>query len=279
MSTVDPKRTSEPFEAAAAQRAAPGAAVWSALVIYTGVPFLGLLCLVWSLIALPAGLLLPERLGTTVGRWGISRGFRLYIEVLRIVGAYHFDTRALERIKGERGVIIAPNHPSLLDALLLLAYHPNMVCIMKNSLMHNLFLGAGARLARFIGNTPPRRMIIEAVAALRGGAVVLLFPEGTRSRVDPVNEFQLTVGAIAKHAGAEVLPVLIDTDCAYLGKGWTLFHVPRLPILYHVRLGRRFAPPTDVREFTRQFEGYFEAELRHSHLGKWLPRGHPAPRN
>ena len=252
-----------------ARRASAGFVSW--LTIYLGVPFLGLLCLAWTLIALPAWLLLPRRQGIALGRAGISQGFRLYVKLLRFFGAYHFDTRALESLAQERGVVIAPNHPGLIDAVVILAHHPNMACIMKTALMRNVFLGAGARLAGFIGNTPPRRMIGDAIEAVRDGAALLLFPEGTRTRRDPVNEFQLTVGAIAKHARAPVLTVLIECDSAYLGKGWPLFRVPALPITYRVRLGRRFAPPTDVREFTSELEDYFRAELRDSLLSGWLP--------
>jgi 1-acyl-sn-glycerol-3-phosphate acyltransferase len=250
----------------------PSAGLLARLTIYVGVPFLGLLCLAWTLVALPAQLLLPRRRGIAFGRAGVSQGFRLYLNLLRFFGAYRFDTGALEGLAQEGGVIIAPNHPGLIDAVVILAHHPNMACIMKTALMRNVFLGAGARLAGFIGNTPPRRMIGDAVAAVRDGAALLLFPEGTRSRTDPVNEFQLTVGAIAKHARAPVLTVLIECDSAYLGKGWPLFRVPALPITYRVRLGRRFAPPTDVREFTAELEDYFRAELRDSALSGWLPR-------
>jgi 1-acyl-sn-glycerol-3-phosphate acyltransferase len=256
---------------AAVSERRPAAGILAYLTIYVGVPFLGVLCLAWTLIALPARVLLPRRRGVAFGRAGISQGFRLYVNLLRFFGAYRFDTRALEGLAQERGVIIAPNHPGLIDAVVLLAYHPDMACIMKTALMRNVFLGAGARLAGFICNTPPRRMIQDAVEAVHKGAALLLFPEGTRSRSDPVNEFQLTAGAIAKHARAPVVTVLIDCDSPYLGKGWPLFRVPALPITYRARLGRRFAPPTDVREFTAELEAYFRAELAGSLLEGWLP--------
>lgn len=248
----------------------PKAGLLSFLTIYVGVPFLGLMCLLWTLIALPARALMSRRAGAALGRQGISRGFQLYVNLLRLCGAYRFDLSALEQLAQERGVLIAPNHPSLIDAVVMLAAHRDMVCIMKTSLMRNVFLGAGARLAGFIGNTPPRRMIAEAVAALHGGAALLLFPEGTRTRQHPVNDLQLTVGAIAKHACAPVLTVFIETDSPYLGKGWPLFRVPALPITYRVRLGRRFPPPTDVREFTEELQAYFQGELCESPLGAWL---------
>jgi hypothetical protein len=34
-----------------------------------------------------------------------------------------------------------------------------------------------------------------------------------------------------------------------------------LPLQYRVRLGRRFDPPQDVREFTAELERYFTREL------------------
>jgi 1-acyl-sn-glycerol-3-phosphate acyltransferase len=242
------------------------------LTVYAAVPLLALICLGWSLFALPAYVLLPARIGGALGRRGICGGFRLYLGALRWLGAYQLDLSAIETLHQESGVIIAPNHPHLIDALVLLAYHPDMVCVMKSALMRNLFLAAGSRLARFICNTPPRRMINEAVAALRAGEVLLLFPEGTRTLSDPVNDFQLTVGAIAKHAEARVLTLLIETDSPYLSKGWPLFRVPALPITYRVRLGRRFPPPGDVRKFTADLQTYFCSELAHAPQSRWLGR-------
>ena len=48
--------------------------------------------------------------------------------------------------------------------------------------------------ARYIRHDPPRRMIHEAVAQLRRGGIVLLFPEGTRTTRFPINPL---VGSVA----------------------------------------------------------------------------------
>jgi 1-acyl-sn-glycerol-3-phosphate acyltransferase len=255
-------------------RPAPAPKSFSALrrhvIIYAGLPFLALICLTWSIIALPAYYLLPVRPGAALGRRGIRAGFGLYVSVLKWVGAYRFDLQDLDGLRQESGVILAPNHPQLIDALILLSCHSNLVCVMKSELQKNVFLGAGARLARFVGNSPPRRMIKEAVAALKEGGVLLLFPEGTRSVRAPVNELQLTVATIAKHARVPVLTVLIEADSPYLSKGWPLFRVPRLPITYRVRLGRRFDPPADPRQLTAELEAYFRHELANSLQAEWL---------
>ena len=127
--------------------------------VYAAWIVLAALCLIWSVIALPAYLLLPARAGATVGRFGIRAGFRFFVGVLQWMGIYRFDLKALEGLHQESGVILAPNHPRLIDALVLLAYHPNMVCVMKAQLARNVFLSAGSRLARYIRNTPPRHMM------------------------------------------------------------------------------------------------------------------------
>jgi 1-acyl-sn-glycerol-3-phosphate acyltransferase len=229
--------------------------------VYAAWLVLAVICLSWSVIALPAHLLLPVRPGVRFGRWGISAGFRLYVGVMQWFGVYRFDLKAIDELRQESTVILAPNHPSLIDALVLLAYHPNMVCVMKAEIARNVFLGAGSRLARYIRNSPPRCMIKQAIAALHDGGALLLFPEGTRSVRMPVNEFQLTVGAIAKHAKVPVQTVLIETDSNFLGKGWPWLRVPGLPVTYSIRLGRRFNPPADAQQFSKELEAYFCHEL------------------
>jgi 1-acyl-sn-glycerol-3-phosphate acyltransferase len=223
-----------------------------------------LICLVWTAFALPLLLVLPAGAGRQCGRRGILIGFRFYVWTLRVSGAYHLDLTALQALRHERSIILAPNHPSLIDALLIIAHNQNVACVMKSSLMNNLFLGSGARLARYIRNEPTRRMISEAAAELRRGGIVLLFPEGTRTRTPPINTLTGSVGIIAKRAGAQVQTLIIDQDSGFLGKGWPLFKRPSLPISYRMRLGRRFDPPADVREFTRQLEEYFRAEISSS---------------
>ena len=46
--------------------------------LYSSLTLLGLICLTWSVFALPLYFLLPRRMGTAVGRRGIMSGFRIY---------------------------------------------------------------------------------------------------------------------------------------------------------------------------------------------------------
>ncbi len=237
------------------------------LVLYVLLISLGIICLSWSVIALPL-YALPRRRGIAAGRLGIMAGFRLYSRLLSLLGAYRLDLRAIDSLRGGPPVILAPNHPCLIDALLILTRHPNLACVMKGALMSNLFLGPGSRLARYIRSDMPRQLIKEAVAELREGGSVLLFPEGTRTTRAPLNPLTASVGVIAKHARVPVQTLIIETSSPYLSKGWPLFRRPHLPITYRVRLGRRFEPPTDVAAFMVALEQEYLQQLSGSLPGR-----------
>lgn len=234
--------------------------------LYLGLGFLGLECLVWLPFAALLHLVLPQRLGHRVGRRVICFGFDLYLRWLTLLGACRFDLSALDRLRDAGPLVIAPNHPCLLDAVMVLSRLPQVACIMKAELMNNPLLGGGARLAGYIRNEPTLAMVIAAVGELDRGSQLLLFPEGTRTVCDPINPCLPSAAIIAGRARVPVQVVLIETDSAYLSKGWPLFRQPAMPITYRVRLGRRFAPIDDHEAMTRQIEDYLADEVRASDL-------------
>jgi 1-acyl-sn-glycerol-3-phosphate acyltransferase len=211
-------------------------------------------------------------MGTAVGRRGIMSGFRIYAWSLSVTRTYRLDLRDIDSLKGGPPVILAPNHPCLIDALLILTRHPNIVCVMKSALMRNVFLGSGSRLARYVPNDSSRQMIKESVAHLREGGVLLLFPEGTRTTRAPINPLVGSVGLVAKKAHVPVQTLVIETDSPFLSKGWPLFRRPELPIVYRVRLGKRFDPPVDVPAFTAELDRYYRRELEGALQSRWLRR-------
>jgi 1-acyl-sn-glycerol-3-phosphate acyltransferase len=226
-----------------------------------GLGLLAAICLAWSAFAVVLYRLLPAAPGRALGRRMIMEGFRFYLGALSRMGACRFDLSELDTLRDERSLIIAPNHPSLLDAVMILSRLPDVGCILKAGIMDNPLFGAGARLARFIRNDAGHGMIKQAVAELRGGSHLLLFPEGTRTTRPPVNPLKGSTGLIAREAGAAVQTVIIEADSAFLGKHWPLFRRPDLPLTYRLRLGRRFPPPADARAFALELERYFGSEL------------------
>ena len=231
------------------------------LVLYLGLAWLGILCLAWTPVAMILYPLLSKRRGRALGRYAIMVVFRLYLASLGASRRCSFDLKALDVLRDERSLIIAPNHPCLLDAVMVISRLPNVACVLKADLMSNIFLGAGSRLARYIRNEPERRMVQLATRDFECGSHLLLFPEGTRTTSNPINPLKGSIGLISNHAQVPVQTILIETDSAYLRKGWSLFRKPPMPIHYRVRLGRRFEPPQHTRRFMDELERYFAHEL------------------
>ncbi|MBW8371961.1 MAG: 1-acyl-sn-glycerol-3-phosphate acyltransferase [Thiobacillus sp.] len=230
--------------------------------LWFGLGLLGTISLTWTLFAVPLYHVLPKRWADPVGRWAATLCTRLYLGGLALIGACRFDLTELDSLRAEGPLIIAPNHPCLLDALMVISRLPNMACIIKADIFDNVFLGAGARLAGYIRNDAQLSMIKQAVAELKNGSHLLIFPEGTRTTRWPINTCKGTTALIASRARVPIQTVFIETDSGYLGKGWPLFRRPTMPITYRVRLGRRFAPPEKAGTFTEDLERYFIDELR-----------------
>lgn len=234
--------------------------------LHLGYLLLGVICLAISLLALPLRAFLPRTMSIRVGRRLIAASARTYLRLLVLIGACRFDLAQLDALRDAPPMVIAPNHPCLLDALMVLSGLPGASCIMKTDIVNSALFGAAARLAGYVRNTPLRKMVQLAVADLRGGSHVLLFPEGTRTTRFPVGRLQGTTGLIAKNAGVPVQTVFIETDSGFLGKGWSLLWTPRMPITYRVRLGKRFDPPSQTGAFVEELEQYFQSELAHAQL-------------
>jgi 1-acyl-sn-glycerol-3-phosphate acyltransferase len=239
-----------------------GRRAWHEVVrLHLGFTLLGLLCLGFSLLAIPMRALLPRLLSRRIGRRLIAGMFRAYLRILVLMGACRFDLTELDALRGVPGMIIAPNHPSLLDAVMILSRLTGATCIMKADIVNSVFFGSGSRLAGYIRNTPLRTMVQLAVADLHHGSHLLLFPEGTRTTRFPIGAVQGTTGLIAKKAGVAVQTVFIETNSGFLGKGWSVLWTPKMPVTYRIRLGKRFEPPQQTAHFARELEAYFLAEL------------------
>ncbi len=231
------------------------------LVLYGGLLLFGLSIFTWSLVAAVLYVLLPRKLGATIGQFTIMALFRGFLCALKASGIVKCDLRALDALRKEGALIIAPNHPSLLDAVLVVSRLPSVVCIMKAGIWDNLILGGGARFAAYIRDDSRFTMIRSAARAAQGGSQVLIFPEGTRTRKGPVNDFRGGFALIAKTARVPVQTVFIETNSPFLGKGWPLFRKPAFPLVYRARLGQRFEIEGDVKDFVADMERYYRQIL------------------
>jgi len=223
---------------------------------------LGLTSLVWALVAPLLSLLLPRHTRERIGRTAISLIYRSGWATAERLGMMEIDSSALDPLRDEPGgLIVAANHPAMYDAMVVVARLPRGACIMKAELVRNVFLGGGARLAGYIRNDSGRGMVRDAVACLKEGGQLIMFPEGTRTVRPPINPFKPGITLIAQLAQVPIQTVIIESDSPYLRKGWPLLRPPPAPVVIRVRLGQRFEPRADHRSLLRVLERYFAQEL------------------
>jgi 1-acyl-sn-glycerol-3-phosphate acyltransferase len=255
---LEPARSGRRLTGEAAQSPALGHRLRFAAVIVQ----LGAISLAWAPVASLLGLLLPRAAAGRLGRAAVSFIYRCCWASAERLGLLELDSSALDALRDEPGgLIVAANHPSMLDALVVVARLPRGVCVMKADLLRNVFLASGARLAQYIRNDVGRGMVRDAVASLREGNQLVLFPEGTRTVTAPINAFKPGITLIAHLAQVPIQTVVIETFSPYLTKGWPLLKAPPVPVRIRLRLGRRFAADPDHRAQLQRIERYFAEEL------------------
>ena len=219
--------------------------------------------LLFSSIAFLLHFILPRDLGKRIGRRSLTGLFRFFVWYCQRWGFMSLDLEQVDALAEERGIIIAPNHIMIADVVFIISRIPDVVCIAKASVMRNPMYGGFARLAQFIPNDSPAAMVKQAVAELKGGARLLVFPEGTRMEHPPIQPFKGGFALIAKKAAAPIHTLFVSSNSAAAGKRWPIFKAPRFPYRYRIRRGQRFEVPADLdtKSFIKMLETYFRDNL------------------
>ncbi len=208
------------------------------VVFYGLLLVFGLSSLTWSLLAGILYWLLPRRLGEPLGQFMIMAGFRGFVAAMRAAASSPAISARSTRSRGAGPLVIAPNHPSLLDAVLVISRLPHVVCAAKAEIWDNLFLGGSARLAGFIRNDSPDEAGPRSRPAAARGRHLLIFPEGTRTSARPVGAFKGGFALIAKQAGAPVQTVFIESHLALSRQGLAAASSRQnFPCVYRVAAG------------------------------------------
>lgn len=163
--------------------------------------------------------------------------------------------RGLEHIPAEGPVILAPNHVSLIDPLIVgICLDREVHFLAKEELFRNRGL---AWLIRNLNAFPVRRERMEpsslkrALRILREGRVLLIFPEGTRGGGGGLGAAKPGLAAIAARSGATVVPVYHQgTDRAFPRGTWRI-----RPGGIRVAYGLPLEPPApggDLEGYTRE---------------------------
>jgi len=205
-----------------------------------------------------------SRLSSAFGQRLIGRLARCWLGFSRLIGAIEVDFPDAGGLRDQRGTIFAANHPSLVDAVVLLAVAPRAACMVRADLIRSPFVGGFARLCGHVTNDSGPALIREGIGKLASGDNLLIFPEGTRTRRGrPVNSFKSGFALIAVKSGAPIQTILIESGGEYLSKGISLFAPTLLPWRMTVRLGEvvHAQPGESAQALAARLERDFQSRI------------------
>jgi 1-acyl-sn-glycerol-3-phosphate acyltransferase len=155
---------------------------------------------------------------------------------------FRVTVEGADRVPAEGPVIIAPVHRSFIDFFVASEVTRRKIHYMaKDSLWGNRFL---ARVLPSLGAFPvhresaDREALRRAERVLDAGAVLILFPEGTRRDGPVITDLLNGVAFLAARTGATIVPVGIGGSASVMPKGT---HIPR-PRHIHLIVGEPIRP-------------------------------------
>ena len=158
--------------------------------------------------------------------------------LIRLGGAAVWQLRAFgaENIPKTGGVLLASNHQSYLDPPLVAAFLPREMHFMaRRSLFRNpLFRALIVRCNAFAieRDTADVKGVKEAIGRLERGGILLVFPEGTRTRNGDVGRMKPGIGVLAERAAVPIVPVLIDGAHKVWPKGAVFPRLGRIRLVF-----------------------------------------------
>lgn len=193
----------------------------------------------------------------------LTAHMRFYIALMHRWGIIETEFVGFEEVATWRGSVIVANHPSILDAVLIMTCVPSLDFIINARLLRHPVMGGAMRPCDFLRNDAPLSMIKSCKKRLASGSNILIFPEGTRTRTPPLGEFHHGYALASLSAKAPIRTILLECDSDYFGHGFSFFKPASTPIRFRLTIGRVFEPEpnADPRLLSAEIEAYFREKL------------------
>jgi 1-acyl-sn-glycerol-3-phosphate acyltransferase len=136
----------------------------------------------------------------------VSVLFRFFVFVMTATRAFCLSIDKKEVLSKLGGCVVAANHPSLLDVVMLISQIPNADCIVNASLKKNVVSAVVAYL--YITNDyPHEELMAKCKETIEQGNALIIFPEGTRSKPWGQNPYKKGAARVALECGCPIVPV------------------------------------------------------------------------
>lgn len=163
----------------------------------------------------------------------------------------------------DKGLLLIANHPSILDAPIILSMVPDVVCVFKAALKQHLIMGNTARMAGYISNESGLELIREMEMQLKAGGTVLIFPEGTRTSGAVMDSLNAGYALVAMRAKVPIQLIAIHSRTPILSKRLSILKSGPGPGGFDFALGPVIEPAEfpNVRQLNRFVEEWYAANL------------------
>jgi len=214
-----------------------------------GIFGLGTILLVTAVFPLMRLFLHPRRRFQKEARSLVSFSFRIFIGIMTFLGAVKLDAGDRAAYRNLHGKIVAANHPSLLDVVMLISLIPNADCVVRSGLNKTIVNGVIRQL--YIPNDLSfEQVTADCTASLKEGNCIIIFPEGSRTPRNGPSIYKKGAVRISLVSRCGIVPVHIGgTDKYGLGKKdpWTAFN-PREKYIYLLRMKAELLPEKYLAE-------------------------------
>jgi len=190
-------------------------------------------------------------------------GVRRYLRMLRRWGILETEFTGFKDAHSWRGTLVVANHPTILDALLIMTMVPSLEFLINARLLNHPVVGGGMRLSGFLRNDAPLVMIRSGVKALATGSNLLVFPEGTRTTKAPLGPFYPGHALVASRSGSRINTIFISCDSGYFGRDFSYFKPAPTPVRYRIGVGKAFevSKGQNPQSLSTEIEGYMRKVL------------------
>ncbi|KAA9001943.1 1-acyl-sn-glycerol-3-phosphate acyltransferase [Affinibrenneria salicis] len=161
-----------------------------------------------------------------LARRSIAASFRFFLYCARAAGVLDFRLEGLDTLRRERGCLVVANHPTLIDYVLLASFMPELDCLVKADLQKNIFFRGVIHAADYLINSQAASLLPDCRQRLAQGDVILIFPEGTRTRPGQPLALQRGAANIAVRCACDLRLVHIRCSQPTLGKHSRWYQIP-----------------------------------------------------
>ena len=182
-----------------------------------------------------------------LARRTISASFRLFLAVVRGVGVLDYRFNNLDVLRAERG------------------------CLVKSALLRNPFVSGVIRAADYLINSEADTLLTASQQRLAQGDTLLIFPEGTRTRVGEAITLQRGAANITVRCNSAVRVVVIHCSERMLDKQSSWYNVPPNKPVFTVDVRERI----NIHDFydASQHEPALAARQLNRHMQHQLTTG------